>query len=762
MRFTTVFKGVIASAMLFMAFGANAGNIPQYSFQESRDVPFEFLTDATQVSASYNVADEMIFPGRQTLNAYTGQGFPIGFDFRYGGRVFNQFAIDNNGYILLGYDKVEFKGYSNLFFRDVSRYASNSFYLGMTTTMYAIAEGKISYKLQGEEGSRTLTVEFAHLGVNEPSRDTRGNAIFSLQIVLCEKDGTVKINFIEEESPYSSLGLICGLYGWSPTDAILLTSPGLNTPAEISTETIADMLERHTYLSWSAEDIIGDGHMEPYAFTFTFAPTGEPDFVCDAPADLSVEQSNSSFIVSCKRPENAPATAIMISEKPIEEFPQQGVSYPVMDDKGEFVSSFGDATLIYYTNGENPQAIVPNIKASTRYYVKAFGVNGYPSYSTGTASSLEIVSSHPAPYVMQTSSADGAINIKTIGDDDLIIAQTLNRVETYNQGATGIFGHPEDNCAVGDEIEGGGEIIYIGAPGDFVYDKAAPNRQVFFRAWSVREGRVSKTWINASGVTNPEMPYEPQLSLYSLYEVPMNWIDQTTSSSSTVTTSFIPRTRGNDDEPVVGGISLGTTATLISPVIPHGEKAILNFEWALETERELGDQGDALVQLPEGNEPGVFGNGHSFRVLTGARGNENEIFSTNEYKGTMTSSPSEADRYISGTSTFIPVTVALPETQSKGRVTFQFSTEGNSILYLRNISVTNPNGVESLISQEGFDSISGDKGTLSIISANGGRYEIYAVDGSHAVSVDINAGEGAVLPLNKGIYVVNNHKVVVK
>lgn len=315
---------------------------------------------------------------------------------------------------------------------------------------------------------------------------------------------------------------------------------------------------------------------------------------------------------------------------------------------------------------------------------------------------------------------------------------------------------------MGDEIEGGGTIIYVGDPGEFTYTDATPNRQTFFRAWSLRDGRVSKTFINATGVTNPEMPYKPQLELYTLYESPLNWITQTTHSGTTVTTIFMPRTRGvNDEEPVVGGISAsGTKSTLISPVLSYGKNAVLSFEWAMETAREVSDP-DAMVVLPEGNEPGVFGAGHSFTVSCGPRGTENELFTATEYNGTMTPSPSEPDRFISGTSQFLPISVNLPELE-KARIAFSFSTEGFSILYLRNICVTGESGVVNLLNPSGDDIISAGKGSISILSAAGGMYEVVSIDGHRVASLDIPAGEGRVITLPAGIYVVGDHKLIVK
>ncbi|MBD5371258.1 MAG: fibronectin type III domain-containing protein [Bacteroides sp.] len=765
MNISTFLKCTMPAAALCLGAASYAGNIPQYAFTETREgFEFKFLgSEATTVKNIFGTASEMVFPERQTLLPYSGQGFPIGFDFRYGGKTFNQFAINNNGYLLLGNDRIEFRGYCNMFFGNTKLYSSNSFYLGLGPALHGIKEGDISYLVEGTEGNRTLTVQFAHMGVNEAS--SRGNAVYSLQIVLCEKDGTVKFNFIEEETPYTDFKLIAGLAGWSVEDDLILASEGLDSPAHVAPGHIADMLIPDSHLNWSARDILGDGHMDPYAFCFTFTPTGAPGFSCASPGDLTVDQVGDTATVSCTRPADAPATVILFSEHPILDLPQQGVTYPVANDAGDYLTTFGDATMIYYSNGENPTATFSGLKPSTRYYVKAFGVNGYPYYSYDSSADLEFVSSHPAPYVMQASTSGRAIDLKTLGEDPLIIAVTLDRVNTSNEGATGIFGFPEADVKAGDEIEGGGTVIYVGDPGDFTYADATPNRQNFFRAWAVRDGHVSKTFINASGVTDPVMPYEPMLEYYTLYESPLGWNTQTTNTSTEVNTIFMPRMRGVDeDQPVVGAVSAqGTTSTLTSPEITFGANAKISFEWAMETVRDVSDMGDAMVVLPEGNIPGVFGAGHSFKVTCGRRGTENTVFTATEYTGKMTSSPSEPDRYISGTSEFLPVEAALPADLDSARITFSFSTEGFSYFYLRNIVVTGDAGVQEVFGADGgSDIISAGEGSLTILSALGGRYTVYSLDGRAQASVNVGAGEGCVVALPAGIYAVAGRKVIVK
>lgn len=739
-----------------------AGNIPQYDFQQ---IPsdFQFLQGATAVSNVFHEADEMLFAGdRQYLNPYTGEGFQIGFDFRYGGRTFNQFAIQNNGAILLGHDQVAFRGYSNLLFQSSFADTDNYFYTGMLPIMFGIKDGQLSYKTQGEAGSRTLTVEFAHMKLREPS--TRGQATYSMQIVLHEADGTVDLNFLEEETGYANTGLYAGISGWGAQDRVLLTSPGLGEPISVSTLTGGDMTYPDSYISWRFDDELGYDHDDPYSYTLRFTPTGSEGFSCAAPTALGASQTGDVLTVSCDRPADAPATMILYSEQPFgaDELPAEGVSYQVADAAGQYVTMFGNATLIYYGNDDRPTARVKDMQPSQAYYVKAFGVNGYPSYSTSTASLLEGYASHAAPTAFAAQGAGQTIHLSWNCPDQVMIAAATERVMTANEGPNGVFGNPLSTMTAGDAIPGGGSVIYVGPADEFDF-QCEPNRLYFFRAWTLKDGRLSSTAANVRGISEPSLPYAPSIETQTLYETPMGWTSQTSNSDQATNTNFIVRLRGaEDEESAVAGISTsGSTAALISPTIPFAEGSVLSFEWAMETARDTYDP-NQMVTLPEGNDPGVFGMGHSLKVSCGNRGTENLLYETDEYTGSMTPVPTDPDTNISGTSQWLPVSVALPEDRTQGRISFRFSTESFSILYLRNVEVSAGSGAAAERISFEADSITAGKGLITLTSALGGHYEVVSTDGRTVASLTLEAGQTAAVSLPAGIYIAGGRKMAVK
>lgn len=755
-----------SAAILACSLLATAGNVPQYSFTQVNQ-NFKALKGATPVANTYDQEPNVLFLGDEPHNtAFTGQGYPIGFDFRFAGQVFNQFAINNNGSIFLGRDQVAYPGFAASIFHS-SLYMTHNNYIGLMLDKHGVKSGSISYLTEGEPGNRTMTLEFKNMNVREDN--SRGNAIYHEQIVLHE-NGKVEIRFCEEESPYGSdLGLMGGIAGFGLDDMIILTTPGLGEPVTVSTSSCVEMTDYNSMMRWLLDDIYGDSHMNPYSFSLTFEPTGETGFTSEAPTNLAAIQTGDVMTVSCDRAAGAPATMILMSTTPFDDtmLPAEGQSYKVKNLDGSFATKFGDATMIYYGNAEHPIVNVEGLENSTEYYLKAIPVNGYPSYDVANAAVTSFVSSHPAPRVLiSTTEADG-IKLKTTGDYDVIIATTTKRVETLNEGTDGIFGLPAGDCAVGDEIDGGGRVIYVGPVGEFTFTDFEPNRQHFFRAWSLNNGRVSQKHIISSAVPSPSMPFEPCVEDFSVYQVPMGWTCMTNCTDKTVESRFIPRVRGGGDhlsaeENCIAGLSVnGTSSSLLTPSIPVGTGATLSFEWAMETTRDTSAS-DNLTQLPEGNDPGVFGMGHAFTITCGPRGSENKVFETSNYTGTMYSNPNEPDKNVSGTSEWLPVSVELPDLNN-ARFNFRFSTEGFSTLFLRKITVNNSVGVKSLDAMlGGADIVSGQQGALQLISAQGGDYTVATLDGRRAASLKLEAGEGAVVALPAGIYVVAGQKVVVK
>lgn len=765
MNNSTILRSLALPAAIAATAIAQAGNVPQYNFNHSKS-DFKFIEDGTVLNVNYGEAPRYFFADKRPyLTAHSGQGFPIGFNFRFGGREFNQFIINDNGYIMFGKDRVSYNGYSNLAFGDATRYGSDHFYCGLRPATFGIKKGEISYKLEGEEGSRTMTVQFAHMEINE--KNIKGNAIYSLQIVLHEADNSVDINFLEEEAPYVSNHIMAGLAGWENSDRMLVQASAIGEPFHVAEGTVINTSTGENMTPWSSDDLLGETHDEPYSFRLRFVPDANQECTLAAPEELDVTQEEDTLQVRCKATDKA-GTMILVSDQPFTDadMPEQGVSYQVMNDNGEYVTKIGNATLIYYGQDEEPYAELPKVAASKKYYVRALSVNGYPAYNPA-GTDLEFITSHEAPSRMSAEGSDKEhirINIDSFAQ--VMIAATNERVTTTDKGDTGIFGMPDADAQVGDEIEGGGKIVYVGDPGEIDIE-ANKNILTFYRAWTLNDGRLSATHTNTRGVTMPSIPYERPIENETLAVSPLNWFTSSNSTDGTVNSLFNPYMRGESgDEPAMLGISTnGSTCVLMTPELPLTSPTELNFEWALETLRpsqELDPSDGPAVQLPEGNIPGDFGLGHKFVVSAGIRSTENCLYEVNEYNGSLKANPSDPDHNISGTSSWIPVgPLSIPQIGEKGRVRFQFSTEGFSYMFLRNIRIGYLSSNEE-IAVVPTDMVWGGNGSLQIMSAEGGEYDVYSVDGRRVAHAALNAGETVIIPLKAGIYIAGGEKVVVR
>ena len=165
---TGVLAALLALGAPSLAWG---GNIPQY-FVSKGGTPYAEFSDGTAIPCAWSGGNLVIFPGEvETPNAHKAEGFPIGFDFRFGGHVFNQFIVSNNGNVYLGNGSVDYGG--------------EAFRLGMAPVMHGLYRADISYKTSGTPGSRVLTVQYKRAILNEQST-SKGK--YSLQIRMFEAE----------------------------------------------------------------------------------------------------------------------------------------------------------------------------------------------------------------------------------------------------------------------------------------------------------------------------------------------------------------------------------------------------------------------------------------------------------------------------------------------------------------------------------------------------------------------------------------------
>lgn len=637
---------------------AFAGNIPQYSVTKGGN-PYSEFSDGTAISGmAFNMGNGVLFAdGRMYYDSeVTKAGFPIGFDFRLGGQLFDQFAISNNGEIYLGKGEVP--------------YGTTAFRVGMGTIAYGLNKAEVSYKTDGEAGNRVLVVQYKNAVLNETGK-SKGK--YHLQLRLYEADGRIEMALKEVETCYGGLGgFATGLRGWDDDDTILLTAKGLDKPISVSTHKKADMLEGDSYIHWDEDD-----YDQEYSPVFTFTPEKNTDAPKGLPT-LEAYQQEGNLLITCKRAVDADATVILVSDAPFNEtdLPVDGETFRAgQDEKGNWFTKLGNATAVYYGNDEEMNLSFPGLKPGKTYYVSAMSANGYPAYNRENRAEQIISTTQAPPHgISITSSQPDAINIMIGSDYSVIVASTYETQKVYGAGYTGVFGVPDADVKVGEELQGGGTVVYVGEPGRFKVD-VLPNKLTYFRAWTVDGDRVSSTATDGTGIPAVSFPYEPKVEDYPLNTRLWGW-------SPSDDAEFVPVDRAYEHDRALCATSIeDRELTLTTPSFTSYRDMTLTFDFAMETEKEAapGEEGQLMMQ---GYEPGKFGETGYFNIMSG----DMLLKEIKDYNGTMKTVP-ETGGNEDGSSSFETVEVEIPYTGEAQTVKFAFSTPKKSRLYIRNISI---------------------------------------------------------------------------
>lgn len=622
--------------MLALPAAVLAGNIPQYVPSLS-GAPYAEITDGTTIDFTYSTGTTKVGPdGVTTPNDYSGDGFPIGFSFRMGGAEFDSFIIDSAGGLFLGHDGKVNTG-------------NDAFRVMCFPIKNGIKKCDLSYATTGEAGSRVFTMQYKNAILDTPSFPCRWN----VQFRLYEADGRIEIAFEELESAYMSMGMAVGITGWDAADSMYITSEGLMKPVSVVEQGLTpNVLNMKTLINWDDKD-----YDQFYKPTWTFTPPADTPAPAEAPANLKVVQNGSTLNITVDRAKDAAATVVLLSEVPFTEagMPVDGKTFRAAsyDLAGTqlFTMMLGETTYpLYYGDAEKVTTQFQDIKNSSTYYIRAISANGYPNYNTANMAEYTYRSTQAAPSRLDVRTIDDkSLSITCAANDDVIIAATDKKLEGLHDMYLGTFGTPAADAKEGDEIEGGGTVIYAGKAGEFIYE-TEPNQLMFFRAWTVKDGILSSKEVNAAGVPAPSYPYEPGIEYYPLDLNLLRW--------QAAEGQYVPMTRGYYKDNVLTDVNYAVAATsvaaaevpLYSPALNIDRKVKLTFSFAMETVRPGVTLGQ--VTIPGGNMPGKFGTG-SLKVIVDGK----TVHEVTEYNGTMV--PNGEDGYFDKTSTMQDVEVEI-------------------------------------------------------------------------------------------------------
>lgn len=443
--------------------------------------------------------------------AQNAEGFPIGFDFRYNGQRMRYFLIGSDLEVQLSptkYISTEVHRNKGYWFTTTGIHDV----IGMSPRqgVYGLEDTQISFWLEGEmDGYRVLCIEYKNIDFQTTwsgVEDYCGSKA-TIQYRLYEHDGNIemKVKGFQPVDTGTYNFFRIGLLGLS-NDFVQMQSWDGNIVSS-----------RDNTISYSPDSYPIDGQV----YTFV-AP--EP---CITPTSSgsNLELTSTSHQISGKFTVGNGDHYIVLAtpEETISEHPANKTMYEVGDiignaeviaiiDQGEFTGREG--------------------LSQGTYSVFIFAFNNLcmdgPLYSTDAL--FGTIALKPGkPTSLALANADkSSLTLKAEDCDiQMIIAMSeVQGIDEYDQFLShGVFGEPVGIYQVGDEIEGGGKVVYVGRTNEAIniYGLEA-GKAYFFRAWSTDgSGNYSSDWLDANAVTAAELPWELNLSTIPIGELPIGW-----------------------------------------------------------------------------------------------------------------------------------------------------------------------------------------------------------------------------------------------
>lgn len=446
-------------------------------------------------------------------NDENAKGFPIGFDFRYNGQRMRYFLINSDLRIQLSpTEYISTVLHQNTITWFTTEGIHDAIGISPRFGVWGREDSQISFWLEGEEeGYHTLCVEYKNL-------DFSNGSGYGTEGEYCGARATVQIRLYEHDS-----NIEIKVKGFQPTDPgrynyFRIGILGLpNDFVQVQSWDGSIVSSRDNSITYNKDQYPVDGQV----YTFV-AP--EP---CITPTSSgsNLELTSTTDQISGKFTVGNGDHYIVLAtpEETLYERPVNKTRYQVGDiignseviaitDKGEFTSKDG-----------LPQGT---------YNVFVIAYNNMcmdgPLYCTDMLSgTIELKPEKPASLaVVNTGKNSLTLKAEDSGTQMLIAMSEVQATDQWDDPTSyGVFGTPTGTCHVGDEIEGGGKVIYVGRTKEAIYVSGLESGKVyFFRAWSTDgNGGYSTEWLDINALTVSELPWEPVLDGTPFKQPPLGW-----------------------------------------------------------------------------------------------------------------------------------------------------------------------------------------------------------------------------------------------
>ena len=435
--------------------------------------------------------------GNLEFNAVEGaKGFPIGFEFRYNSQKMTHFLIGSDLEVQLSpTETISTVVHQNI----VTAFTTEGIHdvIGMFPRegVWGLDDTQISYWTEGTEGYRALVIEYKNIDFgNGGGWGTSGEfcgAKATIQYRLYEQSGNIemKVKGMKPTDPSNYNFFRIGILGDSKDFVQVQSWDGTVVSA------------RDNSISYKTDKYPVDGMV----YTFQ-APEA-----CVSPtvsgSDLVLASTSDQITGTFNIGNGDHYLVLATTEAELSEKPADQTKYKVGDVIGNAkVIAIADQGEFYGAQGME--------QGTYNVFVIAFNslcMDG-PLYCN-EAISANIALKPGKPAALAVADADkNAMKLQaTDNGSQMVIAMT--DVQEYNSAdqalGVGLFGTPTGSYNVGDAIEGGGKVIYVGNTSDAIdVTELEAGKAYFYRAWSTDgNGGYSSEWLDASALTAAELPW---------------------------------------------------------------------------------------------------------------------------------------------------------------------------------------------------------------------------------------------------------------
>lgn len=220
-----IYTPLLLAATALFGFRASAQTIPQYVFTQLTGQSYSAISGGTVVGTTTSDDQTFIDPANPTVSGTTGTGFPIGFNFTYGGNVYDRFAVNNNGYIFLGQSALSPAVNTDAAFwstfTNPMAYTSSSApatlqgrIAAFANDLYAMAGASLRLQTIGTTPNQTLVVQWQGYNNHGNSADN-----LNFQVRLYETSNVIDVAYGQMTHSNTGAGYTCqvGLRGSAAT-----------------------------------------------------------------------------------------------------------------------------------------------------------------------------------------------------------------------------------------------------------------------------------------------------------------------------------------------------------------------------------------------------------------------------------------------------------------------------------------------------------------------------------------------------------------